>query len=80
MACGQTIASMKPDENGFSGAACDLVREIQKFDVLLKGGKHGRRIPVGKFRKLAELDPTSGEAYELAAEIIKSVAGDRSRR
>ena len=78
--CGQTIASMKPDENGFSGAACDLVREIQKFDVLLKGGKHGRRIPVGKFRKLAELDPTSGEAYELAAEIIKSVAGDRSRR
>lgn len=78
--CGQTIASMKPDGNGFSAAACDLVREMQKFAQLMKGkGGHGR-IPVRKFARLAAMDPTSREAYELSADIIMSIAGSGGRR
>jgi len=72
--CGQTIASMKPDENGFSAAACDLVREIQKFDQALKGKNSFGTALRKNLRKLAAMDPTSSEAYELAAAIITSVA------
>ncbi len=78
--CGQTIAAMKPDENGFSAAACDLVREMQKFNLLLKGEKYDRNISRRKFGRLAAMDPTSREAYELAVEIIKSVSGHGGRR
>ena len=77
--CGQTIATMNPDENGFSAAVCDLVREMQKFDVLLNGKKYNGNFPRRKFSVLAAMDPTSGETYELAAEIIKLVAGAGSR-
>lgn len=78
--CGQTIASMKPDENGFSASACDLVREMQKFDALLNGKNYDKRFPRWKFGKLAAMDPTSREAYELAADIIVAVAEDGGRR
>lgn len=78
--CGQTIAAMKSEENGFAAAACDLVREMQKFNLLLKDKKYDRNIPRRKFGSLAAMDPTSREAYELAVEIITSVSGNGRRR
>ena len=71
--CAQRLASMRPQDNGFDGAACDLVRELQKLASSSNAGVRAvfRASAADDF---VQLDPTSLAAYNLAAKLIETIA------